>query len=105
MSECSTVVLKIDDTTDISCVGRLHAQLLETMSGHGRVEIDAQRATRTDTAVLQLLAAACEEARGRQIAIELENPTPALREAASLLGLAHTLGLDPDSGTGEEDLA
>ncbi|SFR85920.1 STAS domain-containing protein [Dyella sp. OK004] len=56
-------------------------------------ELDASAVERVDTAALQLLAVFRREAASKGLAVAWVGASAALRDAAALLGLAHTLEL------------
>lgn len=60
----------------------------------GKVEIDAGQVQRVTSQGLQLLAAAANSCREREVGFRIEGPTPAFATAAQTLGLTRTLGLD-----------
>ncbi|MFC4764263.1 STAS domain-containing protein [Dyella koreensis] len=56
-------------------------------------ELDASAVERVDTAALQLLAVFRRDAASKGLAVAWTGASAALRDAATLLGLAHTLEL------------
>jgi len=77
---------------DIVGARSLYAQLSEVLRDGGTPVLDASRVERVDAAALQLLAAFCRNARDAGHNPRWHAASPALCEAATLLGLQETLG-------------
>lgn len=89
----SSIVLEPD--LGIEAATRLRAQLAPALGQKKQVAVDAGAVSRLHGAAMQVLVAfvRAREAAGRKTRIQ--DPTPALRDAARAMGLASTLGLDP----------
>jgi anti-anti-sigma regulatory factor len=91
-------VIVLDDALTIADVGRWHASLLAAAQPGVTLVIDASRVEQVDGAGVQLLAAAFRDGARRGYDVLLQDPSPALRDAASRLGLSSHLRLDGDAG-------
>lgn len=80
------------DSLNISGVGELHQQLSKALKGGRAVILDASQVQRADAAGLQLLAAFCQAARARGVAISWRQPSEVFDLSARLLGLDGMLG-------------
>jgi anti-anti-sigma regulatory factor len=85
------------ESLDIRQVSELKPQLLHVLEAAQPVTIQAQDIERSDTAGLQLLTAFFIDARAKGIAIAWDQPSEALRQSASLMGVAGLLELDEDA--------
>jgi ABC-type transporter Mla MlaB component len=81
------------DSLDISVVHELHPQLKRVLQFGDDVLLDVSTVERADTAALQLLYAFIQEATANGVTVHWHEPTTALYDAASLLGLEAELGL------------
>lgn len=88
----SAIVLEPD--LGIEAAPRLHAQLAPALAAKKQVALDAAAVSRLHGASMQVLVAfvRARGAAGRKTRID--DPSPALRDAARAMGLASTLGLD-----------
>lgn len=87
----------LEDALTIADVGHWHARLLAAVRPGTCLVIDASRLEHVDGAGAQLLAAAFRDGERRGYRVVLQDPSPALREAAARLGLSSLLGLDSDA--------
>ena len=84
--------LVFEPVLDISGARHLYGQLDNVLAGATALVLDASRVQRIDTAALQLLAAFCRTTRDAGLPLHWRAASPALREAAGLLGLDESLG-------------
>ena len=85
----------LDAECTIAGTASLKTGLARLLKNPGTVRLDASAVRRIDTAGLQVLASFVRERAARGAAVEWLGVTPALTEAAELLGLSSTLGLPP----------
>ena len=78
---------------DIATAGALHRQLLAGLKNRESVDIDGRAVRKVHTAALQLFLSLVVEAHLHKITVRWRDPSPALLEAAQLLGLTDSLGL------------
>ena len=81
------------ETLDISTVQALHAELLAAFDNGDPVSLNGSKVARIDTAILQLLASAFVYAEEHQCKLDLQSPSEALVESATLLGINEHIGL------------
>ncbi|MCC7220909.1 MAG: STAS domain-containing protein [Candidatus Contendobacter sp.] len=86
-------IIECQPELDIATASTLHRQLLLALQSQAPVEIDGQAVRRVHAAALQLLLGLVVEAHLRKLPVRWRNPSPALMEAAQLLGLTDSLGL------------
>ncbi len=77
---------------DIMGARNLYGKLSTVLAQAKMVELDASRVERVDTAALQLLAAFCRAVRDGGLTLSWHGISPALADAAAILGLSETLG-------------
>lgn len=81
----------------IANVEAVKDDLVAGLTSAEAVILDARDLQRIDTAGIQLLCAFVREAARRQCPVRWVAPSETLRESATLLGVAQTLGLAPTS--------
>lgn len=81
------------DSLDTANVSRLYGQLQGALVSGKPVVLDASAVRRVSTAAIQLFCAFFDEAEEREVAVTWKDPSPALLDAARLLGLSAALGL------------
>jgi anti-anti-sigma regulatory factor len=84
--------LVFEPVLDIVGARSLYGSLNAVLAAAGTVELDASRVERVDTAALQLLAAFCLATRQAGLTLRWRAASPALCDAAALLGLHDVLG-------------
>ncbi len=89
--------IALEDALTIADAGHWHARLLAAAGPGADLVIDASRLEHVDGAGAQLLAAAFRDGDRRGYRVVLQDPSPALREAAARLGLSSLLRLDADA--------
>ncbi|WP_298675659.1 STAS domain-containing protein [uncultured Sphingomonas sp.] len=72
----------------------LRDSLLAAMAGDGAIAVDASAVENIGQAVLQILVAACAEARGAGRAFAIIDPSPAFVERVTRCRLAAAVGLE-----------
>lgn len=82
------------DLLDISVVQTLYAQLRQSSRAASAIVLKAENLQRVDGAGLQLLVSFFREAQRLNLSISWQGTSPALRNAAQLLGVAQHLQLD-----------
>ncbi len=82
------------DIMNIAHAAEMQGELLAMLDKGGAVVMDASRVERIDTAMLQLLCAFCEDARGKGIKFEWQAPSEYLIDSARRLDLSECLGLE-----------
>ena len=92
MADLSPRVI-LPDCFDIQQAAWAHRALLDSLHEHSQLDLDGREVRRTDAAAMQVLAAAALEARRRGAPFSL-SPSPAITEAARVLGLDAVLALD-----------
>ena len=87
--------IALEPDLGIEAATRLHAQLAPALGHKKQVAIDAASVSRLHGAAMQVLVAfvRARAAAGRKTRIN--DPSPALRDAARAMGLSSTFGLDP----------
>jgi ABC-type transporter Mla MlaB component len=80
-----------DGSLDIAAADMLREQLMQALTGHQPVVLDAVNVGRVDTAALQVLTAFIKDAGAQNLDVQWKEPTQALRNAAHLLGLHDSL--------------
>ena len=93
-STAQTLTFDCPDIMNIADVTEMQGELLAMLDKGGEVIIDASRIERIDTAMLQVLCAFGEDARGRGIKLEWREPSEYFIESARQLDLAACLGLE-----------
>ena len=94
MADISTSrATSLPECFDIQQAASTHRALLDALHDTSRLDLDGRHVRRTDAAAMQVLAAAALEARRRGAPFSL-SPSPALTEAARVLGLDALLALD-----------
>ena len=95
--------LSLQSDLGIEHVGELHQVLLPHLEDDEPVSIVADRVQRVHAAGLQLLHAFVRDRAARGCATTVTAPSPALAQAARLLALAVSLGVDhpTESSSGE----
>lgn len=78
---------------DIATASALHRQLLAGLKTQEPIDIDGKAVRKVHTAALQLFLSLVVEAHLHQITVRWRDPSPALIDAAQLLGLTDSLGL------------
>jgi anti-anti-sigma regulatory factor len=81
------------DSLDIARAGSLHARLLAALESGQPVVLAGAQVARADGAGLQVFAAFLRSARCAHLRYRWQEPSPALRQAAAVLGLARELEL------------
>ena len=94
-SEVSCEALMLPANGDTASAQDLHAQLIARFDREDPVEIDASAIEHIGQAVLQLLVAACNEARAADRQITFTNPSPAFRECVERCGLNDKIEFEP----------
>jgi ABC-type transporter Mla MlaB component len=89
----AVLILTCEACLDISVAQAWYRKLQDCLERHQAVQFHGAQVERVDTAMLQLLSAFIQEARGRGMAVDWQQPSPALRQAARLLDLMHSLAL------------
>ncbi len=88
----SETQLVFEPVLDIVGARSLYSHLNNVLAEGKSVELDASRVERVDTAALQLLAAFCRATRDAGLTLRWRAASPALCEAATMLGLNEMLG-------------
>ena len=91
--EGSATVISCEECLDISLAQDLYGRLQQALEAKRPVVIDAGQVTRADTAVLQLLCAFFQDVQASGMEVQWQQSSPALENAARLLGLDACLGL------------
>lgn len=90
----SAGVITLGDMLEISGIASLRRDLESALiSRDPRLDINGEKVSRIDGAVLQLLTTFVREAHTRGCDVQWKDPSPALQRSAQLLGLASALGL------------
>jgi phospholipid transport system transporter-binding protein len=92
VNQADETQLVFEPVLDIVGARNLYGKLNSVLAHAKPVALDASRVERVDTAALQLLAAFCRTAREAGLALRWRDASPALREAAAMLGLHDALG-------------
>lgn len=93
--DTQAIRLPLEAVLDVSRARMLHTRLSELLSARSPVVLDASGVERLDAAAVQTLYAFCCAARERGIALQWGSPSPALHQAAGLLGLTSMFGDSP----------
>jgi anti-anti-sigma factor len=86
-----TTVIPCEGSLDIAMAHELYQTLQQAVETSTPLVIDVANVEHIDTAVLQLLCAFMQETQARGIAVQWHKPSPAVTEAAHLLGLENLL--------------
>lgn len=86
--------IQLEATQTIRNVAELHERLLNLLSSHDKIEIDASAVTAIDTATLQLLVVLKQSAINLQKEVSIEFPSDKFIEASELLDLVKILDVD-----------
>ena len=86
-------IIVCDHQVDIAKAGALRDVLLAALIDKKPVVLDAGDVERVDTAALQVLTAFFVDANAQNLKARWQNPSSAIINAASLLGLTDSLGL------------
>lgn len=92
--------LELPSNMTIASVEALHETMEPLVLEHQDVVVKASEVERIDTAGLQLLLAFQQEITKHDLSVEWQEPSEALLEAATLIGLQKTLGLDSANSKG-----
>ncbi len=98
MTDGDSCPVKWQGALDISRAGEIRNELRALLEDGKKIQLDAERVQRADTAVLQLLCAFIRDARAHAVEVEWVATSPALLTAVGLLGLEGELGLSLDDG-------
>jgi anti-anti-sigma regulatory factor len=85
--------VELDPRLDIAQAADLHRALLARLAKGGPVVVDGARVEEIDTAMLQLLASLWRTSRERGIECTWKGASGALRQTATLIGVAEVLNL------------
>ncbi len=88
-----TIVIPCEGSLDIAVAHELYQTLQQAGDTSNPLVIDAANVEHIDTAALQLLCAFFQDAQVRGIDVQWQEPSPAVNEAAHLLGLEGLLAL------------
>jgi anti-anti-sigma factor len=83
-----TARLVLEGDSTISSAAELKKALLELLEGHSSLQVDIERTTEVDTAVLQLLFSACKTVTAMGKTFELVGKSDAFAEALERTGLS-----------------
>ncbi len=92
------ILVSLKGNLTIAEVMPLRGQLQEVLCQERPVTLDGGAIEKIDTAALQLLWAFCREITRRQLSVQWSEASGTLLQAATLLGLADTMGLAARSG-------
>lgn len=85
--------ITLDEELNITCVGDLKTNLIQTLSADSAIELNAANVERVDTAALQLLTAFVQHANASDKKINWVNPSDKFLKSVELLGLKGSLGI------------
>jgi chemotaxis protein CheX len=91
--ESAGSILVLPSLLDLTAAETLCRSFLERLSAFDSIVIEGAEVDRVSTAAIQVLLAAAEDARSRGISFQLNEPSEALADALSDLGLPVFLAL------------
>ena len=88
------VSFSFSESIDITCVAKLHEQLLQLKkSDDSVIVLDGEKIERADAAGLQLLAGFFMSAKKQSITVQWNNPSEVLINSSRLMGVTELLDL------------
>ena len=91
MSDASADILELPSRLDVPAAEALLAELLERRGTQENLVIDGSAVGMIDTPAIQILLSAAADQKAREADFSVINPSDAITEAMSLMGLAEEL--------------